>query len=62
MTNVPKSRLDLLRRHRRKAISVNARDAAFRFRAAELWNQLNLRGMAMMNMRNGSTLTNVRVV
>jgi len=43
-----------------KALQINTRDAAFRFRAAELWNQLNLRGMALMNMRHGKQLTNVR--
>lgn len=42
-----------------KAVAINARDAAYRFRAAELWNQLNVRGMALMSKRHGTALKNV---
>lgn len=43
-----------------KAVAINARDAAFRYRAAELWNQLNVRGMALMARRPGPMPTRVR--
>ncbi len=42
-----------------KAVAINARDAAYRFRAAELWNQLNIRGMTLMNRRTGASTKNV---
>lgn len=41
-----------------KAVAINARDAAYRFRAAELWNQLNVRGMALMSNRLGASMKN----
>ncbi len=44
----------------RKAVAINAQDAAFRYRAAELWNQLNLRGLTLMARRGGPRMTNVR--
>jgi pyocin large subunit-like protein len=43
-----------------KAVAINARDATYRYRAAELWNQLNLRGMTLMAHRSGPRATNVR--
>jgi anaerobic magnesium-protoporphyrin IX monomethyl ester cyclase len=43
-----------------KALQINARDAAYRYRASQLWDQLNTRGMTLMARRDGRNVSNVR--